>query len=244
MMWEQDYRRSLAEWLAIHGVAVGRTTLSAIFLACAVLLTWQLTSPLLHRTLVKPQDQTVTTQGPLTAQPAVLIARIQERHLFGDSTPAAQAPVLTSSGSVSVIGIVYSPQAPDSVALLSVAGNSVVSHVGSQLATGQTVTAILPDRVQLSGGTGSVNLLLDIKQADTDQRINPGQYANDAGMRVAETPANEAPDAGLGGTASAPAPRADPTPTHFESLRSLRGGGAAERFRGLGVPTVRPHPPR
>jgi len=197
---------------------------------------------LIHHAPVAAEGGTAYNSALSTVPRAVLIARIQERHLFGDASPAAAAPVLTSSGSVSVIGIVYSVDTADSVALLSVGGNSVVSHVGSQLSTGQTVTGILPDRVQLSGGTGSVNLLLDIKQADTDQRTTPGQYAGISGRTG--VPADDAPDASLGPAAPpAPPSRAEAAPTQFVSLKSLRGGAAAQRFQGLNAPIQGHKPP-
>lgn len=209
----------------------------ALLCGYAGLLTWQLLVPFIRHVPVEPQTTASIRSAPIMPR-AVLVARIDENHLFGDSTPAAQAPTLASSGSVSVIGIIYSPQAQDSVALLSVAGNSVVSHVGTQLSTGQTVTGILPDRVQLSGGSGSVNLLLDIKQADTDQRITPGQYAGVS--ESSDEPGNTAAPDGPPGASTAPAvtPQAGFAPTHYVSLKSLRGGAAMQRFQKMDMPAI------
>ena len=211
----------------------------------AGLLAWQLIRPLIHHAPAETQSLTASTPNTSAIPRAVLLARIQDRHLFGDSSPvAATAPVLTSSGSVSVIGIVYSPVAADSVALLSVGGNSVVSKVGMQLTTGQTVTGILPDRVQLNGAGGAVSLLLDIKQADPDQRISPGQYAGVSG-NTGGSGDTEAPDAPLGaGSAPAPLPQTGFAPTNFVSLKSLRGGNATQRFQGLDAPLPGHRPPR
>lgn len=242
--WGWDRKHSMAQWLYAHGLSLIRATVVTLLCMCTGLLAWQLLRPLIHHFPAEAQDAAVDAPYARPVPRAVLVARIQDRHLFGDSRPAAAtAPVLTSSGSVSVIGIVYSPDAAESVALLSVAGDSVVSRVGSQLATGQTVTAILPDRVQIGGAGGAVSLLLGIKQADTDQRISQGQYAGVSGY--VENPADTAPDAPLGaGTAPAALPQAGLAPTNFVSLKSLRGGNATQRFQGLNAPLPGHRPPR
>src|SRR5579859_6435308 len=144
--------RAVKARLHAHGLSLIRHAMVIFLCGSAGLLAWQLIRPLIHHAPAETQSLTASTPNTSAIPRAVLLARIQDRHLFGDSSPvAATAPVLTSSGSVSVIGIVYSPVAADSVALLSVGGNSVVSKVGMQLTTGQTVTGILPDRVQLNG---------------------------------------------------------------------------------------------
>ena len=243
--WELKHKHALTPWLSAHGLILIRGAVIIALCGCAGLLSWQLLSPLLHHAPVESQRAETSFQSSAAVPRAALVARIQERHLFGDSTPAAEAPVLASSGSVSVIGIVYSSEAQESVALLSVAGNTVVSHVGTQLPTGQTVAGIQADRVQLSGGTGTVNLLLDIPKADPDQRFSPGEYATAMGAGgtsvdpAFDGPAPSSPGMGVGALPPAPVGLA---PTHFVSLRSLRGPHAAQRFGGMELPATNGKP--
>ena len=235
--------------LAVHGVTAARWAVSSVLLAVAIMLTWQLLSPLVRRAPAAQGDAQSAMAHASPARPrSVLIADIQDAHLFGDASAGpATVPVSTVSGSVSVTGIVYSTQEQDSVALLSVAGSAVVSHVGTQLATGQTVTGIHPDRIELRGRDGLVSLLLDIKQADPNQRISPGQFAS-------VSVGGDAADAELGAPGSQPAivqnTSAVPSlnvglvPTHFVSLKSIRGAHAARRFSGVDMPKIKGGPHR
>lgn len=176
-----------------------------------------------------------------------MVARIQNERLFGDASPAptmSATSTAVADGDVTVIGIVYSPESSDSVALLSVGGNAVVSHVGTQLPTGQVVTGIEPDKVQLRSSSGLISLLLDIKQADPDQRITPGEYAVASGpdgppgdsLGAATVPSSTGP------SAPPPVRAVSLVPTHFVSLKSLRGAAAEKRFQSLDAPIVRPGP--
>jgi|HubBroStandDraft_5_1064220.scaffolds.fasta_scaffold120324_1 hypothetical protein len=229
--------------LAVHGITTARWAVSAVLLAVAIMLSCQLLAPLIHRTQGTQTDAQTAMARVSPARPrAVLIADIQDAHIFGDADASpATAPVVTSDGSVTVTGIIYSTEEQDSVALLSVAGNAVVSHVGTQLATGQTVTGIQSDRVVLRGRDGLTSLLLDIKQADLDQRMSPSQFAV-----VSGTDGNSGipmmPSAFLApstqGAPTAPVAHVTLVPTHYVALKSLRGRSAAARVANLDAPVI------
>jgi hypothetical protein len=230
-------------WLAAYGITAARWTVSAVLLAVAIMLSCQLLAPLIHRAPIAQAEAQTSTARISPARPrAVLIADIQDAHIFGDADASpATAPVVTSDGAVTVTGIIYSTEEQDSVALLSVAGNAVVSHVGTQLTTGQTITGIQSDRVLLRGRNGMTSLLLDIKQADLDQRISPGQFAvvsgadgND-GMPMAS--ASFLPPSIQNGLA-VPVAHVTLVPTHYVGLKSLRGRNAADRVANLDAPVI------
>lgn len=214
--------------------------MSSALLATAAILTWQLLSPLIRAPVTQADPQPAMARVSPDRPRTVLIADIQNAHLFGDASvkPAAML-ITTGNGSVSVTGIVYSTDTEDSVALLSIAGTAIVSHVGTQLATGQIVAGILPDRVELRGSDGMTSLLLDIKQADPNQRISPGQFAAVSGTGdssgVPMVPA--ALQASVAQNFPAmPTVRVTEVPTHFVPLQSIRGRSAAERFSKSDTP--------
>lgn len=216
-----------------------------MLVAANVVILWQFLNP-----LIKPpkpiEAPGVSTQDlSIPIRPAVAV-HIEDAHLFGTAPPAAViSPAVVSNGPVTVEGIVYSNQGEDSVALLTVSGDAVICHVGTQLATGQTVTAILPDSVQLAGPGGTTTAMLDIKQADPNQRFRVGLLAaasgaeseSDSPLVPSVTQASADEDA-----SATPSTPVSLIPTHYVSLQSLRGHSAITRFQKLNAPTAKSGP--
>lgn len=220
--------------LAASAVKVASHCASLALLLVAGTLAWQLAANVIHYPDTGHADTGGMVQLPSKPGSAATAAHIQDEHLFGNSSPSkAVGPVFASNGAVSVIGIAYSDDEKESVALLSVNGEMTVAHTGSPLATGEAVSRIFPDRVELSGADGVTTLLLGIKQADPNQRITPGLYAASPGPSDPGMPASVVPLSDAQATSAAHVTMA---PTHFVSLQSLRGRGAAKRFEKLDAP--------
>lgn len=233
MFWVMNPIDKFRPQLQAHAGKIVRSGILVALLLLAAGLTWRLVDTVIPHPVPPVRDLTPANAAHPRANPAALAARVENAHLFGGS-PASIAPLpaVAADGTVTVMGIAYAGDGKDSVALLSVAGAPVVSQVGTPLATGETVSRILADRIELTGGTGTTTVLLDIKQADPNQRINPGSYAS---IEPAD-PSGPGALTALPESYSAPAARLTLDPTHFVSLQSLRGRGAMRRFEKIPIP--------
>ena len=152
--------------------------------------------------------------------------------MFGASQTVITEPTSSMMVRSTVVGIAYSDSKEESVALLSINGTMLVCHVGQQLSDGQTVTEILSDRVLLSSPGGIVTAMLDIPEADTNQRMNFTKLATNA------VPGDAPVSVGDETTAVPAAAPATLMPTRYLSRASLRGPDAAARFKELDKPAV------
>lgn len=235
-IWAVNPLRGLVGRLSASAEKVASHCVSVVLLLAAAVLAWQLVAGAIY----PPKIDDSKLAGMVQVRPApssrATAAHVQEAHLFGNSSPSAPAmPTSVVNGNVSVIGIAYSDHVQDSVALLSVGGETVVSHVGSQLPTGERVSRILADGIELSGNGGTLSVLLDIKRADPNERITPGSYAVSSGPSNSDLPTALFP---VSGAPVIPAAHVTLAPTHFVSLRSLRGARAAKRFEKLDAPLI------
>lgn len=217
----------------------GRHAVSGTLLIIAICLCWQLSATLKHdageetRLDTAPRGQFVRPADQMAAEAA-------NAHLFGLAqnlqNPGNTAP---QSMNVTVDGIAYADDSRDSLAMLLVDGQSVAAHIGTVLATNETVTRILPDQVGLTLGQETRYIQLDIESTDLNQRI-PFAALN---TEVQPT------DAPAGSNAQGNRPVIMPiivnaTPTaratmmqpHFLPIGELRGRKASERFSNVKPP--------
>jgi Type II secretion system protein C len=208
-----------------HGRAVFRHTITVTLAVFIVCLSWQLLKPLMRGSVA--QGAVIPAQDHMTASrrtPDLMVAAIVNTHLFGQAPdPGQPGQTVAAPSSLSIGGIVYSTDPKESVATISVDSVFVLCHVGTQLTTGETVTHIGAQEVELSGPAGTEILALNIKPADMDQHVASVDFSSDNtqthGLPVA------AP-ASLPGFVTQPvmsAKHVTLVTTHFGSLRALRG---------------------
>jgi hypothetical protein len=217
-----------------HGWTLFRHAITMSLLTSAFAVAWQLVSPLLHRADVRQQPVLATEfQAQHTAMQSVM--EIEQAHLFGQATVTGNigGPVV-SVESLSVEGILYADDANDSVAMLSANGQTLLVRVGTDLPTGGKVTAISPDSVEVTGPDGISDLPLDIRQADTGQRI-ASLRLDGASQAEAAIAGSEPPQLPVQSPGE-PAVHVTLMPTHFQSLGALRGRKTPDHFGAIKPP--------
>lgn len=219
--------------------AYGRHAVSGILLVVALSMCWQLAATL-RREMGGMAHLDTATHGQSFRQADQMAAEAANAHLFGlAQNPQNPADSAAESVNVTVDGIAYADDSRDSLAMLLVDGQSVAAHVGTVLATNETVTRILPDQVELTLAQKTRYIQLDIESTDLNQRI-PFAALN-AGGQSADTPA------GIGATGdgpvimpivvnATPTARATMVQPHFLPIGELRGRKAAERFSNVKPP--------
>lgn len=180
-----------------------------------------------------------TTSPILTDRGDVIVAA----HLFGQAPTLTSAPVVAPS-SITVDGIVYSTQADDSEAVLTLNAETDIYKVGASLPDGEKVIAIDPGDVQLVAN-GTTRFLAMSKYGSPDSE-GPTAYAamlHGTGFSAPEAGSTPSAEVGVASTASqqpfvttpsllpainvftaqhAQSVRISATATPLEQLRSLR----------------------
>lgn len=250
---EKQIQLRLHVWGRDHGSTVAR---HACEVALGLAILWMSYRLVLT---VMPQHGTPISASSISphASPAAgvtrasPIERLVDAHLFGVAAAAPQI-IPAAESPITVSGILYSPRAKDSVAILTFNGQNIVSRRGTKLPDGESVADIREDRVVLTRAGQQESLRLDIKRADPNAPMSPAEFADDGhGPYVPDNPAHSiepdatqaAPTAGLQNTARTP-PRI--APVRFQSLQSIRGAQSMQRFRGFHPPVPPPPltPPR
>lgn len=227
--WLRTPKFEIRHRLKAHADLIARTSVSIALALLVAGLSWQLAGAF----TTTPMRGTSVGAFALSPSPTLLAERIRSEHLFGD-TSAANSSVAEVRAAVTVTGIAYAADESESVALLSVAGQPVVAPLGTRIATGETVSRILPDRIELSSSAGTTTLFLDVEQADSSQRMNQAFYASRGATDSSGLGAPPALSRSYGGSTT----HVELSPTHFVSLHSLRGHSVKTRFQAIPVPRV------
>ncbi|MGE5624586.1 MAG: hypothetical protein ACM3ZT_03460 [Bacillota bacterium] len=140
-------------------------------------------------------------------------------------------------------GILYADNDQDSLAMLSVNGQFVAARVGTRLVSGDTVSRILPEEVDLISGGATRPLGLDIKRADTNQRIQSASLDTDGKItEVAPEATSSSPQVSATTVPLAPSvnivrtEQAAVVQPHFKPLGALRGHKASAKFANIKPP--------
>lgn len=162
------------QWLR-HGVEGALGLLTALLLASIWLARTHLNTATSH------------VVAPTTVSTPDLANTIVAAHLFGQAVAHTSAPALTAQ-SISVNGIVYSTQADDSQAVLTVNGKTDLYKVGASLSDGEKLVAIDPGDIQLAVNGASRSLAIS-KYGNADSE-GPAAYAallHGTGLSAPET---------------------------------------------------------
>lgn len=191
------------------------------------------------RTSVPPVVQHSIASPTLTDRGNAIVAA----HLFGQAATLTSVSVVAAS-SITVDGIVYSTQADDSEAVLTLNAKTDIYKVGASLPDGEKVVAIDPGDVQIVANGASRRLAIS-KYGSADSE-GPAAYAamlHGTGFSAPEAGSTPSAEVGIASAASQQpfvtmpslpptrnvftAPYAQPvripaTATPLEQLRSLR----------------------
>lgn len=235
-------------WWDGHGETTLRHTVEACLVIALIVSLWSLVRPWLPIKSAHAANRTplvASRISPVQREQRSDIDSLIQAHLFG---VAAQTPVnIVADPAFQVSGIAYSSEAGESVAILSLNGNTLVVHKGTVLPGGATLVDIEQDRVTISQDGRGESLMLDLKKAALNARFTPAQFAvggTPAGVPAGETsitpssPLSEiAPaTAAIPATVTARNPRLEMP--HFESLRQLRGDREKRRFQKVKPPGI------
>jgi type II secretory pathway component PulC len=235
-------------WVS-HGPAVIRRAIEATLLVGLCTLCWRLIALWLPTRLPTQLSTHPTAVSPPPASGPDENTRMDaliHDHLFGvPAVASTRAVPVSTTSSLTVNGIVYSSTEEKSVVILTQNGASVVGRKGMQLPDGETIVSVLPDRIVVNRHGVVESVLLDIKKAAIDAHFTPAQFASSGGMDLNSLnsdeprPIDEAPIPSESPAASQAAlTGARPTlvPSHFKSLRQLRGQDAMRHFQNANPP--------
>jgi type II secretory pathway component PulC len=208
-----------------------RRGLASIFMALAIFLSWKLIQPLVSPVQSIPSPAAAVAGAAPDAEQ--LAVEIEAAHIFGAGT-ADISPQRAASAIKNIVleGILYAETPDQSFAALQVDGVPVVAQTGSILSDDEKVTQILTDRIELEGPDGIREVMLDIKQASTDQRLASLPLDGSAADPdlVDSSPVPAAP---VFVPVRGPVQR---VPVHFRPLAELRGSKAAPHFGAVKPP--------
>lgn len=231
-------------WWRAHGYAVIRHAVEVTLCVAIVLISWQLAAPWLPHTWGQHAAKDPVIAPNVPSKPTdsqTLAATIVNYHLFGTTphaTPNDVAIPVASTPGFQLIGIIYSSDPSESVALLDQGGVGVIALNGMSLSNGARVVSIQSDHVVIDHQGIRESVLLNMKKADINAHFSPAQFVenDDSGNEQhnpalstttrAQEPLNETSSIVTGNRPTLVTP-------HFKSLKQLRGRNAMHRFRGF-----------
>ena len=235
--WFAAFSIRASDWWRAWGGRGSRYLINATLSIAIGSIAWSLVGLWRH----PPTLASDTVPEPIIVQPvAPPFDRVADAHIFGVAAVAASPSEAPVASNISVDGIIYDSDGTNSLALLSLNGNTQYYGPGQTLADGEVLKTIEATAVVMSVGGELRRLELDIKQADPNARfatLTNGDggttawadaYAN--GDPAPKSPEIKAPTQNTLGIAIVPAAVVSPTEPalSLNAIHALRAGHFAK----------------
>ncbi len=210
---------------------------------CCILgaMAWHTAASFRIKPVLAEEPASVAAPRAMT-HPGVDAARA---HLFGQGAEDQALPQAVSDAEVTVAGILFATDSKDSLAMLSIAGETTQSlGVGQSLTDGETIQSIEASAVVLSHFGNLRRIEMDIKQADPNARFGSllnggGSWADAYADGATDAPMEKPPAHGPPRIMSVPAAAPLSKTSGVLSLSQIRAQRAS-RLNKIRSPGVNP----